>query len=49
MDGGILNGTPNQVSQENYLWFQSVSDSSFMACGLSIIAVGLAYFAKYIS
>ena len=21
IDGGILNGTPNQVSQENYLWF----------------------------
>ena len=21
MDGGIINGTPNQVKEDNYLWF----------------------------
>jgi hypothetical protein len=47
VDGGILNGTPNQVGLDNYLKFQSFADSSFMACGLSIIAVGLANFANY--
>ena len=44
VDGGILNGTPNHVSNDNYLWFQSQVDSTFIVCGLSIIIAGLANF-----
>jgi hypothetical protein len=44
VDGGILNGTPNYVSKDNYLLFQSQVDTTFIVCGLSIIFVGLANF-----
>ena len=46
VDGGILNGTPNHVSKDNYLWFYSQVDSTFIVCGLSIVIVALANFAS---
>ena len=49
VDGGILNGTPNHVSKDNYLWFQSQVDSTFIVCGLSIVIVGLANFGSSIA
>jgi len=44
VDGGILNGTPNYVTKDNYLWFYSQVDSTFIVCGLSIVMVALANF-----
>ncbi len=48
VDGGILNGTPNQEINKDYLLFQSQIDSSFIACILLIIFVALANFGNYI-
>ena len=44
VDGGILNGTPNNVSEDNYLKFYSQVDTTFIVCGLSIVMVALANF-----
>ena len=48
MDGGILNGTPNNVSIDNKIWFMNTVDSTFIVCGLSIVFTGLAHFGIYI-
>ena len=47
-DGGILNGTPNNVSDADNLWFMNTVDSTFIVCGLSIVITGLANFGIYI-
>ena len=44
MDGGILNGSPNNVSIDNKIWFMNTVDSTFIVCGLSIVIVGLSHF-----
>jgi hypothetical protein len=48
VDGGILDGSPNNVSNENNLWFMTVVDSSFIVCGISIKIAGLAHFGSFI-
>ena len=44
MDGGILNGSSNNVSIDNKIWFMNTVDSTFIVCGLSIVIVGLSHF-----
>ena len=48
LDGGIINGTPNDVSPVNQIKFMSKVDQSFVVLGLLIIAVHLAYYSYYI-
>ena len=48
VDGGILNGTPNNVGDADKLWFMSTADSSFILCGLSIVITGLVHFGSLI-
>jgi hypothetical protein len=49
VDGGILNGTPNNVSDSNKISFMNGVDSTFIVCGLAIVITSLANFGSYIT
>jgi len=49
MDGGILNGTPNNVTLENMLSFQQIIDITFPTFAILAVFIFIGYiFSKFV-
>jgi hypothetical protein len=45
VDGGIINGTPNDISLEDQIAFKSKTDFCFVGIGMVLVLVNFYFFA----
>ena len=45
VDGGIINGTPNDISLEDQIAFKSKTDFFFVGIGMVLVLVNFYFFA----